>query len=107
MSLTTSLSYHNNHIIMDTKQQKQQYDSFSSEYHVYTTEHPWCTAIFYPSIAKMIGDVREKKVLDLACGDGGPSCKIKKWGASKVVGVDISAGMFLFILSYLLNYYHI
>ncbi len=37
-----------------------------------------------------LGDVRDKAVLDLACGEGCVSRKIKKLGAQKVVAADIS-----------------
>jgi len=41
----------------------------------------------------MLGDVAGKSILDLACGEGFYSRKIRQAGAHKVVGVDISASM--------------
>ena len=41
----------------------------------------------------MLGDVRGKSVLDLACGEGFYTRKIKQVGAAEVTGVDISAEM--------------
>ena len=43
------------------------------------------TFLFY------VGDVKGKSVLDLACGDGFFTRQLKQRGASRVVGVDISA----------------
>ena len=37
--------------------------------------------------------IKDARVLDLACGSGFYSYHFLKWGASKVVGVDISAAM--------------
>jgi len=42
---------------------------------------------------KILGNVEEKSVLDLACGDGYYTRQIKKYGASLVVGVDIAEKM--------------
>ena len=41
----------------------------------------------------MLGDVRGKEVLDLACGEGFYTRLIKQAGAAEVTGVDISAAM--------------
>jgi len=45
------------------------------------------------SYNKMLGDVSQKSVLDLACGEGFYSRRIKRKGAQTVVGVDISEKM--------------
>jgi SAM-dependent methyltransferase len=42
---------------------------------------------------KYIGEVRGKKVLDLACGDGYYCRPLRRAGAAEVVGVDISERM--------------
>ena len=42
----------------------------------------------YASLAPI---VEGRRVLDIACGEGYGSWLLKKWGASSVVGVDISA----------------
>ncbi|WP_191485578.1 class I SAM-dependent methyltransferase [Pseudomonas sp. FEN] len=47
------------------------------------------TATFF----HMVGDVKNKSVLDLACGFGYFGRELYHQGASKVVGVDISAAM--------------
>ncbi|MER8234202.1 class I SAM-dependent methyltransferase [Streptomyces sp. NPDC101490] len=46
-----------------------------------------------PSVLGLVGDVRGRSVLDLACGTGFYSRELKRRGASEVVGVDISAEM--------------
>ena len=37
--------------------------------------------------------IKDARVLDLACGSGFYSCHFPKWGASNVVGVDVSPAM--------------
>ncbi|WP_031161695.1 class I SAM-dependent methyltransferase [Streptomyces durhamensis] len=46
-----------------------------------------------PSFLGMVGDVRGKSVLDLACGTGFYSREFKRRGAADVLGVDISVEM--------------
>ena len=41
----------------------------------------------------MLGDVRGKEVLDVACGEGFHTRLLKQAGAATVTGVDISAAM--------------
>ena len=45
------------------------------------------------SLFEMLGNVRGKTALDLACGEGFYTRKIKQAGADEVTGVDISAEM--------------
>jgi SAM-dependent methyltransferase len=45
------------------------------------------------SLFQWVGDVSGLRVLDLACGDGIYSRRLKAAGAAEVVGVDISPGM--------------
>ncbi|MBT3387282.1 MAG: class I SAM-dependent methyltransferase [Desulfobacula sp.] len=45
------------------------------------------------TLLKLLGDVKEKTILDLACGEGIYSRKISSMGAARVVGVDISPKM--------------
>lgn len=49
--------------------------------------------VFCPSFFRYLGNVKDKEVLDLACGEGFFSRLIKERGASRVVGVDISKKM--------------
>ncbi|MFJ3583277.1 class I SAM-dependent methyltransferase [Streptomyces sp. NPDC090127] len=46
-----------------------------------------------PSFLGLIGDVRGRSVLDLACGTGFYSREVKRRGAADVLGVDISGEM--------------
>ena len=45
------------------------------------------------TLFNILGSISNKNVIDLACGDGFYTRKIKKAGASKVIGVDISGEM--------------
>ena len=45
------------------------------------------------SLFEMLGNVRGKRVLDLACGEGFYTRKIKQAGVAEVIGVDISVEM--------------
>ena len=47
----------------------------------------------WDSLRLRLGDLTGLSVLDLACGDGVCSRRLKRWGAARVVGVDISAQM--------------
>ena len=40
---------------------------------------------------RIIGDVRDKSILDLACGNGLYTQRFKRRGASRVVGVNLSS----------------
>jgi 2-polyprenyl-3-methyl-5-hydroxy-6-metoxy-1,4-benzoquinol methylase len=42
---------------------------------------------------KILGNIKDKSILDLACGDGYYTRKLKMNGASRVIGVDISEKM--------------
>ncbi|HEX5413437.1 MAG TPA: class I SAM-dependent methyltransferase [Terriglobia bacterium] len=54
---------------------------------------PWRTYIEQHTMLELLGDVREKSVLDLACGEGYYSRIFKRLGARRVVGIDLSAKM--------------
>ena len=56
-------------------------------------EHPWRSRIESYSMMKLIGDLSGKKVLDLACGEGHFTRKLRKAGAETIVGVDLSRRM--------------
>ncbi len=56
-------------------------------------QQPWRTSIESYTLSVLLGDLRGKSVLDLACGDGFYSRVLKQKGARRVVGVDLSEQM--------------
>jgi toxoflavin synthase len=54
---------------------------------------PWRTYIEQYTLLGLLGDVRDKSILDLACGEGYYSRIFKRQGASRVLGVDLSSKM--------------
>jgi ubiquinone/menaquinone biosynthesis C-methylase UbiE len=70
----------------------QYYDSIAQEYKK-SKELPIRLYIETYTYFNMLGDLTEKSVLDLACGEGWYSRQFKEKGASLVVGVDISEKM--------------
>lgn len=46
-----------------------------------------------PQFFELIGDVRNKTVLDMGCGTGGQDRRLIEMGAKKVLGIDISEKM--------------
>src|SRR4051812_31505249 len=68
------------------------YDDIAAEYQR-AKQQPWRLHLEHYTFFKLLGDVRGKTVLDLACGEGFYSRFIKRRGAARVVGVDLSQGM--------------
>jgi SAM-dependent methyltransferase len=54
---------------------------------------PWRTHIERYTLLRLAGDVAGKAVLDLACGEGYYTRELRRRGAARVVGVDLSPGM--------------
>src|SRR5574341_637368 len=54
---------------------------------------PFRRCIEEPTLFKLLGDLHGKRVLDLACGEGIYTRKMKRHGARSVLGVDISPKM--------------
>lgn len=69
-----------------------QYDAFAELYQR-TKQAPLREHIEAFTLMRLIGDVRGARVLDLACGEGFYSRRLKRAGADLVVGVDISPAM--------------
>lgn len=69
-----------------------QYDSISEKYRE-SKDADWRVHIEIPSFMRLVGDVSGMSVLDLACGDGFYSRRLKQQGARRVVGVDNSTAM--------------
>lgn len=72
----------------------EKYDKIAKQY-IKTVKRPtilreYCLtpSLFYP-----VGDIKGKTILDLGCGEGYFTRLMKKKGASKVIGVDISKEM--------------
>ncbi|MYW91151.1 class I SAM-dependent methyltransferase [Amycolatopsis rubida] len=47
----------------------------------------------WPSFKNLLGDLRGLRVLDVGCGEGSFTRRIKQLGAARVVGTDLSPGM--------------
>jgi 2-polyprenyl-3-methyl-5-hydroxy-6-metoxy-1,4-benzoquinol methylase len=69
-----------------------QYDTIALDYQEIAAAVPLREPEWY-SLRLRLGDLTGLSVLDLACGDGMSSRRLKQWGAAHVVGVDISAQM--------------
>jgi SAM-dependent methyltransferase len=69
-----------------------EYDSIAADYKK-SKFAPWRIAIEVHTLFGLLGDIRGASVLDLACGDGIYSRRMRASGAARVVGVDLSAGM--------------
>lgn len=70
-----------------------QYDKIAKRYIKNQEEKVDRKYLITPSFMKSLGDLKGKKVLDLACGGGYFTRKIKLAGSNKVVGIDISKEM--------------
>lgn len=70
-----------------------EYDKIAQEYASSSEKHVGKQYAYEYSLFKAIGNLKCKKVLDLACGDGFFSRKLKLAGAKEVVGVDLSSEM--------------
>jgi ubiquinone/menaquinone biosynthesis C-methylase UbiE len=68
------------------------YDEIAAEYKR-AKQQPWRLHVEHYTLFKLLGDLRGKSVLDLACGEGFYTRFIKRREAGRVVGVDLSAGM--------------
>lgn len=68
------------------------YNKIAKEYRE-IKEQPWRSLVEEYSMLKLIGALDDKKVIDLACGEGFFTRKLKMNGAAIVVGTDISKEM--------------
>ncbi|HEX2187969.1 MAG TPA: class I SAM-dependent methyltransferase [Longimicrobiaceae bacterium] len=69
-----------------------QYDTIALDYQKISAAVPLRDAEWY-SLRLRLGDLAGLSVLDLACGDGMGTRLLKRWGAARVVGVDVSPQM--------------
>ena len=68
------------------------YDTIAEEYKK-SREWPCCLHIEEYTYFNLLGNLGGKSILDLACGEGLYTRKVKHKGAERVVGVDISPKM--------------
>lgn len=69
-----------------------QYDTIAHDYQEIAAGVPLREPEWY-SLHRRLGDLAGLSVLDLACGDGMGTRLLKRWGAARVVGVDVSEQM--------------
>ena len=69
-----------------------QYDSIALDYQKISAAVPLRDAEWH-SLRARLGDLTGLSVLDLACGDGMGTRLFRRWGAERVVGVDVSQQM--------------
>jgi SAM-dependent methyltransferase len=68
------------------------YNTISSEYKR-AKQQPWRLHIEYYTLMRLIGSLDGKELLDLACGEGFYTRALKRNGAARAVGVDMSERM--------------
>lgn len=71
---------------------KTDYNQISIEYQLSKLQ-PWRKHLEAYTFFGLLGDISNRSVLDLACGDGFYTRQLKLRGAAKVVGVDVSEKM--------------
>ena len=69
-----------------------EYDTIGKKYYK-CKQQPWRKYVEEYTLNKMLGDINDKTILDLACGDGFYSRKFSIRNPKKIVGVDISKEM--------------
>ena len=68
------------------------YDKIAKEYQD-SKQLPFRKFLEAHTLFQLWGDVRGRDVLDLACGDGIYTRKLKEMGGNKIVGMDLSSQM--------------
>jgi toxoflavin synthase len=69
-----------------------EYDAIADEYRD-SKYLPFRFEVERPTLLALLGDVRGRRVLDLACGEGFYSRIVRRLGAARVHGVDLSPEM--------------
>jgi len=69
-----------------------QYDAIADQYRR-SKQSPLRKYVEAHTFMQLVGDVHDKRVLDLACGEGFYSRRLQAAGAARVVGVDVSGEM--------------
>lgn len=76
--------------IIDSKVKPEaQYDDIAKEYSDLAEIDPSKKYVQYPAALKLLGEIKEKDILDIGCGDGIFTRQLARNGA-RVVGYDIS-----------------
>lgn len=70
----------------------EQYDTIALDYQKISAAVPLRDAEWH-SLHVRLGDLAGLSVLDLACGDGMGTRLLRRWGAARVVGADVSSQM--------------
>lgn len=70
-------------------------DNYQEKSGIPTDDVYWGDFVATESQLKMLGDVRGKRILEIACGGAQNSIALSKWGA-KTVGVDLSRKQILY-----------
>src|SRR3954451_15223933 len=68
------------------------YDAIATRYRR-AKGQPWRTAIESFTLMDLVGDLAGKSVVDLACGEGFYTRLLRRGGAERVVGIDLSGEM--------------
>ena len=68
------------------------YDLIARQYRL-AKRQEWRSRVETHSLMRLAGDVRGKRVLDIACGEGHFTRMLRAAGAASVVGIDISRRM--------------
>lgn len=68
------------------------YDPIAEEYRR-AKQQPWRTHIEAYTLDQLLPDLAGKAVIDIACGEGYYTRRLREKGAARVLGVDLSAGM--------------
>jgi len=67
-------------------------DGVAQQYQ-HAKEQPWRSRIESYSLMKRIGNLQEKRVVDVACGEGHFTRRLRQAGAREVLGFDLSERM--------------
>lgn len=68
------------------------YDPIAKEYQR-AKQHPWRTYIEAYTLDQLLPSLEGKSVIDIACGEGHYTRRLRERGAARVVGVDLSPKM--------------
>lgn len=74
-----------------------QFDKIASDYIKGIEKRVYRNYLVYPTFEKVLGNIKGKTVLDMACGNGYSSRFIKNLGAKKVIGTDGFVAESLFV----------